>query len=128
MCNVSSHNTQFKVMPKLNKKISLIQRDIINTKVDAIIITAQNTLLGGGGIDEVIHDTEVWKNMHHFWGLLLFSTRKRGGANTFLHKKNTRKPFTCASTRRWAIVSYRIDDQVKINWRIYQRYRLIDLI
>ena len=39
----------------LNDKVSLIQADIVNIKIDAIVNAAKDTLLGGGGIDGIIH-------------------------------------------------------------------------
>ena len=42
-------------MSDLNDKVSFIQGDIVNMKIDAIVNAAKDTLLGGGGIDGIIH-------------------------------------------------------------------------
>ena len=55
MCPSSLTESQFIPLPDLNSKISLIQANIVNIKVDAIVNAAKNTLLGGQGIDGVIH-------------------------------------------------------------------------
>ena len=52
----SQHKREFEVNNEINSKVSLCQRGITKINIDAIVNVANETLIGGGGIDGAIHE------------------------------------------------------------------------
>ena len=57
VCSNVNLNNKFNVNPDINRKVLLYQRDITKIQVHAIVNAAKESLLGGGGIDKIIHQS-----------------------------------------------------------------------
>ena len=52
-------NLEFEVSNDINSKVSLCQGDITKLNIDVIVNSVNETVIGGGGIDEAIHEAAV---------------------------------------------------------------------
>eukprot|EP01119_Soliformovum_irregulare_P017361 TRINITY_DN5144_c0_g1_i2.p1 TRINITY_DN5144_c0_g1~~TRINITY_DN5144_c0_g1_i2.p1 ORF type:complete len:421 (+),score=115.36 TRINITY_DN5144_c0_g1_i2:52-1314(+) len=80
----SKSTAEFSYNSEINKKVALIQGDITTLEIDGVVNAANESLLGGGGIDGAIHKAaggELRKECHTLGGAETGETKLTRGHN-----------------------------------------------